>query len=449
MLSQFLVGHARSVRSRTRSWSVLAFLLAIPLAALANEGAVGSNRSSPAGGIAPQEESEVWPVSGDVRITLDPDSVHYRVRASYVLANPEKDRILRCGVPLQPPKDETRDSEGRFANWGPLAARSVEIAVAGTTYRCEKLEQTATGEYDCPDRAPGWCLADVRVPHGAAVPLALSYVGELEYEDSNVPESSLARFGGRTLRYRLFPAGFWAGVPERVTIRVDTDRFAGLAKPISPPGARAEGSAIVWDLVRPDLRAVGELVVAVDAEPVLSHLELVAIESTPWTTKLVASASSVLAPQGAVSYGPEHATDRDAATAWCEGKQGDGAGEWIEVRVEPALKRCKLEGFALVPGYAKSQATWTGNNRLQSFRIGTCGSIGGEVVTLVRDGKDSRGKRTATHLQLSDWFDRSALLVRTSTVELGTCVRLTILSVVKGTADDTCISELRPVFHCR
>jgi hypothetical protein len=431
--------------------SALALLLAVPLAALANGGPVGSNHSAPGGGIAPRQESEVLLVSEDLWISIDPDSVHYRVRASYVLANPGKDRIIRYGVPLQPPNGATDDFGDRtFKHWGPLAARSVEIAVAGTTYRCEKLEQkmVPAGEGADPDHAPGWCLADVRIPHGAAVPLALSYVGELEYEDSMFSTSSLVSYGERTLRYPLFPAGFWAGVPERVTIRVDTDRFPGLAKPISPPGARVEGGAIVWELVRPDFRALGELVVAVDAEPVLSHLELVAIESTPWPTKLVASASSVLAPQGATSYGPERATDRDAATAWCEGKPGDGAGEWIEVRVEPGYKRCELEGLALVPGYAKSQATWTGNNRLQSFRIGPCGSTDGEVVTLVRDGKDSRGKWTTTQLRLSDRSDRSALLVRTSTIELGTCVRLTILSVVKGTTNDTCISELRPVFDC-
>lgn len=45
--------------------------------------------------------------------------------------------------------------------------------------------------------------------------------------------------------------------------------------------------------------------------------------------------SSVLAPQGARSYGPENLArwTGDATRAWCEGAAGPGAGETVTVRV--------------------------------------------------------------------------------------------------------------------
>lgn len=80
-----------------------------------------------------------------------------------------------------------------------------------------------------------------------------------------------------------------------------------------------------------------------------------------------ARASSVLRPQGGNSYGPENAIDRDPATAWCEGAPGTGEGHWIELTLGPLRNQlCEPRGWAVVPGYAKSAATWKDNARISA-----------------------------------------------------------------------------------
>jgi hypothetical protein len=165
----------------------------------------------------------------------------------------------------------------------------------------------------------------------------------------------------------------------------------------------------------------------------------------------VAKASSILASQGKTSYAAEKAVDRDVASAWCEGKPGSGVGEWLEVRVVRKADAeggyCRLEGYALVPGYAKSQAAWTGNNRLRAFRIGPCSEGGGKRIELPKGGDPRSRGENPTVYRLSDRADRAGMLV-TEPLEDPTCVRLTIEEVERGAADDTCISEFRPVFSC-
>jgi hypothetical protein len=63
------------------------------------------------------------------------------------------------------------------------------------------------------------------------------------------------------------------------------------------------------------------------------------------------TASSALKSTGPGAYGPAMLFDGKKETAWVEGARGDGAGEWVEVAFDDAVS---LEGFLLVPGYARS-----------------------------------------------------------------------------------------------
>ncbi len=452
----------------------LLFALA-PAVALANGGPVDGNAPSGIGGVQPVLDRDVRLVEEELTLTLAADGAGYRADARYVLSNPKGARTVTFGVPVAF-FGEMGEAPSAAPDAKQLAAlaRGIRIEVAGKPFACTIVPGAAPAR-GAPPLAPvatqsepyqevaAWCVARVALPQGDAIPLALAYAAQMAFTDWESSKSALRTYEPRRLRYALFPAGYWAGPPSRVRIRLEAGPFEGLVA-ATPPPSRTEGAALVWDLERPDLAKLGSLVATVDVEPVLRHRELLALQAKRGPRAeagvLRAKASSVLAPQGKVAYGAEKAVDGDAATAWCEGKAGAGVGEWIEVRLvavaadgkESRPEACpSLQGVALVPGYAKSAGAWTGNGRLRAFRLGPCGRADGGKVLRLEGAGGSRSRTDGPEpLRLSDRFDRSAVLVP---VELGEaddpfCVRLTILEVEKGKTDDTCISELRPIYNC-
>jgi hypothetical protein len=455
---------------------LLAVLTLSPALAIANGGPVGFGGPSALGSIQPVTNTQVRLVSEDLVLTLGDDGNTYRADARYVLSNPKAPRHVAFGVPVAFGGGEDGDQVPDPKTVAEIA-RGIRIEVAGKPFACKIVEDA-----DLPDAAPiepvaaesgrayqnvaAWCVANIELPAGDAVPLRLAYHGEMAFEDWGTSKSALTGYSERTLRYALFPAGYWATPPDRVRIRLDTGPFDGLVT-ASPPPTRTEGAALLWELERPDLAKLGSLTARVGAGPVLHHRELVTIQTKraglDGTSVLRARASSELAPQGKFSYSAKNALDGDAATAWCEGKPGPGIGEWIEVRhvgisakgAEGRPEGCtNLEGFALVPGYARSQNLYLRNNRLRAFRLGPCGDPQGGTTFRLERGAGHSINLEGTTLRLSDRHDRSAVLVRFPHTGEGdpgeglSCVRLTILEVEPGTDDDTCISELRPVYNC-
>jgi len=71
---------------------------------------------------------------------------------------------------------------------------------------------------------------------------------------------------------------------------------------------------------------------------------------SPWNITLEVSASSVRSPMGDIKYGPELTRDNNKNTAWCEGVNGPGIGEWIEFT---APSQRMIKGFSVANGYYK------------------------------------------------------------------------------------------------
>lgn len=64
-----------------------------------------------------------------------------------------------------------------------------------------------------------------------------------------------------------------------------------------------------------------------------------------------ASASSVLEPDGNVTYEPERTLDGEPATAWNDGVDGDPAGAWLEYTFASPVRIARIE---IVNGYDKT-----------------------------------------------------------------------------------------------
>lgn len=88
-------------------------------------------------------------------------------------------------------------------------------------------------------------------------------------------------------------------------------------------------------------------------------------------------ASSTLANQGENSYGVEMLKDDACQTAWVEGANGDGIGEYIEFEysyddayAQSAEYACKYtDEFLIVNGYQKDKTTFLQNNRVKKIKM--------------------------------------------------------------------------------
>jgi len=135
--------------------------------------------------------------------------------------------------------------------------------------------------------------------------------------------------------------------------------------------------------------------------------------------------SSVLAPQGGNSYGPEHLArwDGDASKAWCEGVPGSGIGETITIRIEGAVPFRRL---LVGNGYPKSAQSYANNGRVKTVEI--TADTGLQTVVTLPD----RGDVVALDLPAMPQ----------------TWIRLTIVDVYPGARfADTCLGFVMPDYE--
>ncbi len=138
-------------------------------------------------------------------------------------------------------------------------------------------------------------------------------------------------------------------------------------------------------------------------------------ESLP--LKITASASSVRLAVQSNTYYASNAMDGKRTTAWIEGADGPGIGEWIRFDFDHEIN---LHRILIQPGYFKSPYFWAQNNRLATVRA-----------------EFSDGSSRELHFD-----DR----MEAEKIDVGSIrtrwVRLVIESVYYGTDPDTAISEV-------
>ncbi|HEX5702184.1 MAG TPA: discoidin domain-containing protein [Pyrinomonadaceae bacterium] len=94
---------------------------------------------------------------------------------------------------------------------------------------------------------------------------------------------------------------------------------------------------------------------------VVDSAETLMSPSTGAPLKITSSASSVRLAVQANTYYAANAIDGKRATAWIEGADGPGIGEWIRFDFD---REITLRRILWQPGYFKSPAIWNQNNRL-------------------------------------------------------------------------------------
>ncbi|MCM3871827.1 MAG: discoidin domain-containing protein [Pyrinomonadaceae bacterium] len=82
--------------------------------------------------------------------------------------------------------------------------------------------------------------------------------------------------------------------------------------------------------------------------------------------KIKATASSVRYSVQSNTYDPSNAIDGNKGTAWIEGVDGPGPGEWIRFDFD---REINLHRILILPGYFKSPAIWAMNNRISAATL--------------------------------------------------------------------------------
>jgi hypothetical protein len=131
--------------------------------------------------------------------------------------------------------------------------------------------------------------------------------------------------------------------------------------------------------------------------------------------------SSSLAPQGSKNYKSSNLSDDNPTTAWVEGKDSYGLGEWFEIDVSQTT----AEQFTILNGYQSSKSAFQNNSRVKRLVVFLNGKEIGEV-------------------HLLDFFGQQTF--RLPTNNLHGKLKFVIVDVYKGLKyADTAISEF---FSC-
>jgi hypothetical protein len=133
--------------------------------------------------------------------------------------------------------------------------------------------------------------------------------------------------------------------------------------------------------------------------------------------KITASASSIRLAVQSNTYYAANAIDGKRSTAWIEGVDGPGIGEWIRFDFDRDIV---IHRILIQPGYFKSPQIWAGNNRLAT------------VTAQFSDG--SSRELTFTDSMTSQKVDIGAIRTK--------WVKFVIKSVYYGTDPDTALSEV-------
>jgi hypothetical protein len=146
-------------------------------------------------------------------------------------------------------------------------------------------------------------------------------------------------------------------------------------------------------------------------------------DSDPATTPAAArlqiksSASSVRYAVQSNTYDPVNTLDNNKRTAWIEGVDGAGVGEWLRYDFGRELN---LHRIVILPGYFKSSEIWGQNNRLAA------------VTLQFSDG-------SSKHFTFPNRMERQTMGVGAVKTRW---VRLVIDEVYSGTDPDTAVSEV-------
>jgi hypothetical protein len=133
----------------------------------------------------------------------------------------------------------------------------------------------------------------------------------------------------------------------------------------------------------------------------------------------VTCSSTLIDKDNKFLYDIDNIFDNDDNTAWVEGAEGDGIGEWVQFDFD---KEYKVGRIDIISGYSKSRAIFKANNRIKNLEL------------IFSDG-------SKISLDLKDTMDLQQIKIEPRVTK---SIKFVIKDVYKGSKyKDACISEMK------
>ncbi len=354
------------------------------------------------------------------------------IRIEYVLHNPGKKVTVECGFPAvteegnmfappptAPPKPKLLEGFSLLADGKAIPAklREDEAAVPGHSGR----------------QIESWHVVKIPFAAGQTRHIKVSYRNP--YHLSFYSVSDTWSRSAPSLTYAFSAAALWAGPIKQGTVIVNATTVDPAHVRFNHP-KRFVGEKGTWKWSFSDFEPTLEddLVIETRQDQNGYHGGYFAVggdtkdgivKNARWAryADFTATASSTLKEPDGTEHTAENVADYGRDTAWVEGQESDGVGEFITLTLK---KPTQVGRVGIVNGYTKSRALYAANNRVMMLKVS------------VNDGKPFDVEVPDEYLQDEHfWFDlpKSSALVKT--------IKLEIAAVYPGsTFRDTAISDI-------
>lgn len=192
---------------------------------------------------------------------------------------------------------------------------------------------------------------------GDTTEITVNYLLRATYEDFEVTKHFLLTYQDRRFRYDLRPAAWWGdGTAGTFTMTVNAEELHSMdgSMQILPEGGEwLDDNHYIISEENLNLESLSELSFSFESRTAASSVFLEEHRISPDNYTITVSSEL------GADYGSDNLSDNDFSTAWAEGEEGT-TGSWILVEFDPGTY---ISWVGLVPGYAKSEYTYTANAR--------------------------------------------------------------------------------------
>lgn len=273
---------------------------------------------------------------------------------------------------------------------------------------------------------------ELEIPAGDTTEVEVSYSLRATYEDFITSKGFFPSYEDRRFRYDMRPAAFWGnGTVGTFTMTINAAELHALngSMQILPEGGvwlDADHYSITEDNL--NLKSFSQLFFSFETRSAAAAEFLERHRMSP--DSYTVTVSSRLKGD----YGPGNLSDCDLSTTWAEGVEGT-TGEWILLDFH---KDAHVAWVGLVPGYVKSEHTYTANARPREVMVEV--SINGSSTSCyhyeIPEVPWETIQRGSIFEMLWEVFNRGESYPLRS-------IRITIEETCPGSEyEDLCISEL-------
>ncbi len=212
-----------------------------------------------------------------------------------------------------------------------------------------------------------WYTTHLLFDSGETSTINVQYRFKTQFEDFLTSKRFYPSLSARFFRYILNPAGNWGdGIVEDFSYSIDFSSVignVGFVITVPDGGEWVSDSIFRFTAENYDISEADAIEVLYDIST-WKMIDYFTDNNIRDESIREINVSSTLPRHGSADYSIRNMFDRDMATAWVEGAQGDGTGEWIEID----LNNYSVVFIGIMNGYAKYESTYLENSRIRKLR---------------------------------------------------------------------------------